>query len=174
MCASSSRSGGKDQRTPSCAGGRCRNATVSLYHRTSIRSSLRVQARTHARHGRQFAVLCICLCFIWRRVINATSADDSHLYRKRHVAYWLLLEEASGSENVLDAFLRFSHVASYKISFASCSLTRADVNAHCTRYALLYKVLSQIDSGSMMNSCKFHLLVFYTQIKLNWVVYFKK
>jgi hypothetical protein len=122
-------------------------------------------ARMHVRHGRQFAVLCICLCLygdeslmrqaptIRTCIGNGTSRMD---YRsKRH-------QEVRMSSM---PFLRFSHVASYKISFVSCSLTRADINAHFTRYALLYKVLSQMDSRSMMNSCKFNLLVFYNQIK---------
>lgn len=136
MCASSGRSGGKDQRTPPRAGGRHIEMPPSRFiiGRLSVHLYACKHARMHARHGRQFAVLCICLCLygdeslmrqaptIRTCIRNGTSRID-----------YLSLEEASGSENLSDAFLRFSHVASYKISFASCSLTRADVNAHLTR-----------------------------------------
>lgn len=74
-----------------------------IVRRRSIRSSprmhacthvcLTMHARTHARSHVRTSRATVRVCRIMhlpvrirRRVINATSADSSHLYRKRHVA----------------------------------------------------------------------------------------
>jgi len=55
--------GGEDQRTPPRAGGRRRNATVSLYHLPAVYPFISTHARMHACTSRAtVAVLCICLC----------------------------------------------------------------------------------------------------------------
>lgn len=99
--------------------------------RGSIRSSARVYAcryvRTHAR-GRIRVAVCICLCLYGGKLINAASADDSHFYRLS-----TMVEETSGSENAFDAFLRFSHVASYEIFFPWCE----HFTSRCARYVVL-------------------------------------
>lgn len=57
------RRGGEDQRTPLRAGGRRRNATVSLYHLPAVYPFISTHARMHACTSRAtVAVLCICLC----------------------------------------------------------------------------------------------------------------
>lgn len=97
---------------------RQRGLSVHLRACTNARTSV----RTHVTSD-SCRVMHLPVRIRWR-VINATSVDGLHLYRKRHVAYWLSLEETSGSENTFDAFSRESpYVASYKISFVSRSLT---------------------------------------------------
>jgi len=55
--------GGEDQRTPPRAGGRRRNATVSLYRSPTVYPFISAHAQMHARTSRAIvAVLCICLC----------------------------------------------------------------------------------------------------------------
>jgi len=73
----------KDPHAPTRADGRrLRNATVSLYRRPRVYTLICTRARTSATAVR---LLCICLRLYGARLINTTSADDSHLYRKRHV-----------------------------------------------------------------------------------------
>lgn len=121
-----------------------------IFRRRSIRSSprctrartsawLRMHARTHVRTSRatvRLAVLCICLCVygsesLMRQVPTVRTCIGNGTSRVS------IPEEASGSRSAFDAFSRFSHVASYEISFASCSLTRADVSVRLVRRALL-------------------------------------
>lgn len=55
--------GGEDQRTPPRAGGRRRNATVSLYRPPAVYPFISAHARMHARMSRAtVAVSYICLC----------------------------------------------------------------------------------------------------------------